>query len=340
MTGLLRRYARWLHTGWPAGTVEKLPVRNTDGTTAVPGVRVVGDLTGIPLLKFASDTGATAIREILKEPEFARGGPREPGVLDVAIVGGGVSGIAASLEAKKAGLSFEVFESTGAFSTVVNFPVGKPIFTYPKGMTPAGGLQFEEEVHPREELLASLQARREAAGIGITLARIDRVERSGPLLLLRDSEGRVAARARRVVVAIGRSGSHRRLGVPGEESGRVFNRLFDPKDFAGREVLVVGGGDSALEAAIALAGSGARVVLSYRRREWSRPRPENVEKLRLLENNAAPGSLRVALGTEVVRIDSGLVTLRDEAGRESAIPNDVVFAMIGREAPLYFFRRS
>src|SRR4051794_31657701 len=95
---LVTKYARWLHTGWPAGTVEPLPEVNEDGTTRIPGVRVVGDLTGVPLLKFASDSGARAVQAILSEPDFAAAKKRVvPGgnVYDLAIIGGGVSGIAA-----------------------------------------------------------------------------------------------------------------------------------------------------------------------------------------------------------------------------------------------------
>jgi NosR/NirI family transcriptional regulator, nitrous oxide reductase regulator len=92
-------------------------------------------------------------------------------------------------------------------------------------------------------------------------------------------------RAHRVIVAIGRSGSFRKLGVPGEELGKVSNRLHDPKDHCAQEVLVVGGGDSALEAAIALATCGARVTLSYRKGELSRPKPGNLEKLEALRRD-------------------------------------------------------
>lgn len=150
----LNSYVKWLHTGWPAGKVEKLPDVREDGTTAVPGLRVVGDLTGIPLLKFAADTGVKAIRAILAEPGFQRGSG-DADVLDVAIVGGGVSGIAAAIEAKKAGLKFEIYEATQPFSTIVNFPKGKPIFTYPADMTPAGDLQFSAIV--KEDLVAELE---------------------------------------------------------------------------------------------------------------------------------------------------------------------------------------
>src|SRR5439155_21304542 len=97
MISLLRRYTHWLHTQWPAGVVEKLPEADEHGLTNVPGIRIVGDLTGIPLLKFSSKTGADAVREILKEPDFLKGetGNLKPEseLLDLAIIGGGVSGV-------------------------------------------------------------------------------------------------------------------------------------------------------------------------------------------------------------------------------------------------------
>jgi NosR/NirI family nitrous oxide reductase transcriptional regulator len=366
---VIRGYTHWLHTRWPAGTVEKLPEIREDGTTAVPGVRIVGDLTGVPLLKFSSDSGARAVRAILAEPEFGKARTAaDPDVVDVAIVGGGVSGIAAAMEAKKAGLSFAVFEATEVFSTVANFPKGKPIYTYPTGMTPAGDLQFRSEVHPKEQLLDDLEARRKAAGVDVTFARIERISRQGGVILLHHGDGKTVTRARRVIVAIGRSGNHRRLGVPGEDSDKVFDRLYDPKEFVGRQVLVVGGGDSALETAIALGTAGAHVTLSYRKKEFARPKPENVEKVRMLEKNPSapvavenptservttstgafmkaagdhpPGSVRLALATQVVRIEQQRVILKDDSGRELDLPNDVLFTMLGREAPLEFFRRS
>src|SRR5215475_13122962 len=138
------RYARWLHTRWPAGTVEKLPEVREDGTTSIPGVRIVGDLTGVPLLKFAADSGARAVGAILAEPDFRARTAGRAGIYDLAIVGAGVSGVAAAIEAKKAGLGFVVFEASEAFSTIRNFPRAKPIFTYPAGMTPAGTLRLRE----------------------------------------------------------------------------------------------------------------------------------------------------------------------------------------------------
>ena len=331
-------YTHWLHTRWPAGTVEHLPEAGTDGATRLRGVRIVGDLSGIPLLKFSADTGARAVRAIMDEPDFnARGGDKGD-ILDLAILGGGVSGISAALEAKKAGLRFQVFEAAEPFSTVANFPKGKPIYTYPTDMTPAGEMRFHADV--KEALLAELEERRKAAGIEVTLARVDSLEagRGGVTVRFAGDNPPPDVRARRVIVAIGRSGDFRRLGVPGEDSDKVANRLHDPADFTGKHVLVVGGGDAALETAVALGGAGARVTLSYRQKEFNRPKGENVEKLKALAHDKG-GPVALALGSEVVRIDPDRVTLRDGGG-ERTLDNDFVFTMIGRAAPLGFLRRS
>ncbi|HSE39671.1 MAG TPA: NAD(P)-binding domain-containing protein [Acidobacteriota bacterium] len=357
-------YTHWLHTSWPAGTVEKLPEAQEDGTTSIPGVRIVGDLTGIPLLKFSADTGARAVQEILNEPAFKSQKSSDSELIDIAIIGAGVSGISAAMEAKASNLSHKVFEASEIFSTVVNFPKAKPIYTYPTDMTPTGHLQFKATV--KESLLEEMESQRRKSGIDVTFARIERIERKGSELLLHHGDGKTVTRAKRVIIAIGRSGNHRKLNVPGENLDKVFNRLYDPKEFHGKNVLVVGGGDSALETAIALTLSGADVTLSYRKKEFARPKPENIEKIEMLQKNPGAdislekptservttsitsgmrskgeqGSLHLALSTRVKEIHNDRVILIDEQNQESVLKNDVVFTMIGREAPLDFFRRS
>jgi polyferredoxin len=169
-----------------------------------------------------------------------------------------------------------------------------------------------------------------------------------------------------VVVGIGRSGNFRKLGVPGEDLDKVYNRLHDPQEFCDKDLLVVGGGDSAMETAIALTQCGANVTLSYRKPEFSRPKPENIEKLQALAADPrahvaverptservstatgdfipgehAAGSLRVMMSSRVKAIRENEVTLQNAEGEDEVLPNDVVFSMIGREAPLDFFRRS
>ncbi|MEO5718610.1 MAG: FAD-binding protein, partial [Chthoniobacterales bacterium] len=175
----IQRYTHWLHTRWPAGVVEKLPESGEFGLTNIPGVRIVGDLTGIPLLKFSSKTGAEAVHAILAEPDFAKdeGRRKKAEVLDLAIVGGGVSGVSAAIEAQKAGLNFKIFEATQPFSTVANFPKAKPIYAYPTNLKLKGGLHFTKDV--KEPLLEEMEEQRKAAGIEFINARIERLEEHG-----------------------------------------------------------------------------------------------------------------------------------------------------------------
>jgi NosR/NirI family transcriptional regulator, nitrous oxide reductase regulator len=356
------RYARWLHTRWPAGTVESLPEVRADGSTSVPGLFIVGDLTGIPLLKFAVDTGARVVGTILADPRFERERRgRRPGVRDLVIIGAGVSGMSAALEARKAGLDFVVFEAKRPFQTIADFPKAKPIYTYPHDLDPAGELKVTAEV--KEALYDELLSR--TRGIPVTEARVESVASGKGVLAARLADGG-SVEALRVIVAIGRSGNFRRLGVPGEDLDKVYNRLHDPSDFQGREVLVIGGGDSALETAIALARGGAAVTLSYRGAEFSKPKPENLENLMrlaadpaaevmvltpaservttaagpFLEKSRSPGSLRIELRSRVVAIHPQSVEIERADSSRQSLPNDVVFSMIGREAPLEFFRRS
>ncbi len=335
---MLTRYARWLHTQWPAGRVEPLPDVREDGATGVPGLYVAGDLRGIPLLKFAADSGARVVRTIAGDPDFARRRGRASATADIIIVGAGVAGVSAALEAKRLSLKCVVLESASPFSTIANFPVAKPIFTYPTDMEPAGELRLTAPV--KESLLGELLLQMRVAGIEPVAARCESVQRAGALLevaLAGPGGGPMPAmRAPRVILAIGRSGEFRRLGVPGEDLGKVANRLHDPSDFAGRRCLVVGGGDSALEAATALHDAGAEVILSHRGASFGRAKPENAEAV--TERGRGPAPLRVSFSTRVAAITPTAVELVTPSGNE-VIPNDCVFTLIGREAPLDFLRR-
>ncbi|MHC4972364.1 MAG: NAD(P)-binding domain-containing protein [Planctomycetota bacterium] len=317
------RYARWLHLNVPAGRVERGPVVRPDGTTDLPNVYVVGDLTGVPLLKFACDTGAAAVQKI---PAAAPAGE-----LDLVILGAGVAGMAAALEAHKKGLRFLVLEGSEPFSTIVNFPKKKPIFTYPEGMKPRGTLQVTATV--KEDLIDELRAQVEGVDLplrlGVTAEGLRR-RGDGYEVLLPDDAAPV--HARHVIVALGKSGSHRRLDVAGEELPKVYNRLHDPAKFCGQRILVVGGGDSAMETAVALADCGSTVALSHRGQELSRPKPENVAAV-----EARPIELLLESRVRKIRADDVVLDVR---GEPRTVPNDAVFTMLGRHPPLGFFRRS
>ena len=358
----LARYTRWLHTQWPAGTVEPLPRLDPAGRTNVPGLWVAGDLTGVPLLKFAADSGARAVRALAAEASFARDRERKPeGTIELAIVGAGVAGLAAALEAQRTGIEFVVFEAKRRLQTIADFPARKPIYTYPRSMVPAGELRLVADV--KEALFDDLL--RQTETIPIDERRVERVRATGPTFEIELAGGRLV-RALRVIVAIGRSGEFRRLGVPGEHLAKVHNRLHDPADFVARPVAVVGGGDSAVEAAVALARSGAEVTLIHRGRELSRPKAANLASLAALLRDpqsdvevthptservttavgpwlgapAHPGSLRLELESEIAEIDETSIVLRRRSGERTVLPNEVVFSMIGREPPFAFLRRA
>src|SRR5262245_2231305 len=354
LAGYLARYLDWLHLRWPAGAVEPLPEVAADGSTRVPGLYIAGDLTGIPLLKFALDSGAkvarTIARDLGRDPDrpgepapFGRPAETsEPG-LDLVILGAGVSGMAAAVEAARLELRFEVIEDNEPFATLVNFPRAKPIYTYPHAMTPAGTLQVSADV--KEALIAELRAQVARAAIHPVAGRAERVTRAASGLAVELAGGRTIT-ARRVLIAIGRSGDFRRLQVAGEDLPKVFNRLHDPGDFAGRKVLVVGGGDAGLETAVALAEAGAAVTLSCRSPSLTRPKHDNRERLARQLDDPARG-LALKLGTRVRSIAEHEVELeaagRTPGGPEPArerLANDVVFTMIGRRPPLDFLRRS
>ncbi len=332
MKNIIRKYTYWLHTRWPAGGVEKGPEVNSDGTCNLDGVYIVGDLTGIPLLKFSADTGARAVAAISKDASLQRA-PGGDEVLDLAIIGAGVSGMSAAIEASKAGLRYKVFESAEAFSTIRNFPRKKPIYTYPTEMVPAGEMRFAAEV--KEDLIPELEQQQAAHDIQTTAATIERISRSENILQLHTKEGTI--QSKRVIIAIGRTGNFRKLDVPGEKLDKVSNRLIDSSKFAGQKVLVVGGGDSAMEAAISLAEDGAAVDLSYRKKDFSRPKPTNIERLKGLEES---GKVNLHMVTDVRKIDEHEVTLSGEDQADLTLKNDHVFTLIGREAPLDFFRKS
>ncbi|MGF1451452.1 MAG: NAD(P)-binding domain-containing protein [Opitutales bacterium] len=336
MKNPIAQYTRWLHTQWPAGKTEKEPAIYEDGTTNVPGVRVVGDLTGVPLLKFSADTGAKAIHGLLKDSDFRKGRLGDDGY-DVAIIGAGVSGISAAIEARKAGLKTVVLESQEAFTTIKNFPAKKPIYTYPAGMEPAGEMRFLADV--KEDLLVELREQQEAHNIEPEHGEVDHIEEvKGGLKVVFQKDHREPVLAQRVVVAIGRTGNFRKLNVPGENLEFVSVRLIDAAEFTGKRILVVGGGDSALEAAISLAESGADVVLSYRREAFQRPKPDNIERLTQL---ADEGRIDLRMATQVQEINEDhSVTLCGADGCDREENFDNVFILIGREPPLDFFRRS
>lgn len=298
----------------------------------VPGVYIVGELGGRGLIKNAINEGKIAVEHIAgRIAQSPR--PDEPDVHDIVIVGSGPAGLSAALEARRQKLSAVVLEQGSLAESIRKYPRRKLLLAEPVRIPLYGDLWVADA--SKETLLEVWETI--VANSGITLethCRVENVARHGDLFEVRAGER--AFRGRFVVLAMGRRGTPRKLGVPGEELDKVFYDVVEMDMFRGRRVLVVGGGDSAVESALGAANQeGATVTLSYRGERITRARPRNIEKL---ERAVAEGRIELLCPSQVVRILPDSVELR-VGGATRTIPNDDVVIRIGGEAPYAFLER-
>ncbi len=332
---IIKNYYHWLHGCWPDSKVEKQPLVHADGSTNINGTYVVGDLSGVPLLKFSCDTGTKAVRTIINEKQFSKR-KIDPNIDDLIIIGAGVSGYAAAIEAQKQELTFKLLEANRPLSTIENFPNHKPIYTYPSSMTPAGELQFSDNVTHKENLLDELKQQILACNIQTDIETVSHVQKQGAFLTVH-LEGGEIVKTHRVIIAIGRSGKYRQLNIEGETLDKVSNRFIDPQVYSGKNLLIVGGGDSALEAAIATANVKAKVTISYRQEKFSRAKSANIEQVNSLVDK---GKIDLIMSSKVTKITDKHVFISTKSKKNITLDNDNVLLATGREAPLDFFRRS
>ena len=330
--GSISTYFKWLQKDCPTGHVERYPELDTKGQTSLKGCFVVGDLTGIPLLKLAADGGSQMVRQFAYDKSFTDLQGKDPNVYDVVIVGGGPAGVSAEIECQKRQLNYILLEGSKLFNTIENFPKGKPILARPDDFDTTSELELKDGI--KESLLDDLNGSLKKHDLKIELGvRVEAIKKSGEYLQVHSKDKQY--KALRVILAIGKSGDSRKLNVPGENHEKVYNRLFDPAEFQNKKILVVGGGDSALETAIALAREGNEVTISYRKQEFSRPKQENMEEVSTWQKE---GKIQLVFKSTVKEIhDKSVVLKTDQGDRE--IDNDNVFVLIGRELPLQFFKR-
>ena len=246
-----------------------IPFVDKQFQTDVEGLYVVGELGGMGLIYNATTQALQCMEALL--PTLP---PKVDGVHQVLIVGAGPAGLAASLKALEAGLDFLTVDQESLGGTVLHFPRHKLVMTRPVVLPLYGPLKIGEI--RKEELLAIWKDIVQTTGLEVrTHTRVHGVRRRDDgIFEVELPEGEIAL-AQRVVLAMGRRGSPRKLGVAGEDLGKVIYRLLEPEQYVGRRTLVVGGGDSALEAAVALAEAGAEVTLSYRKADFSRAKKKN-----------------------------------------------------------------
>ncbi|TGM95256.1 NAD(P)-binding domain-containing protein [Leptospira yasudae] len=360
---LLSRYFSWLHNDAPESPVEIYPEVSDSFESSIPGVSIIGDLTGVPLLKFAVESGAQVVRKISAKRNTSRITPEHnsataktsaanSSVYDVLIVGAGPAGISAGIECKKLNYNFLILESNDPFHTVKSYPKTKPIFAEPEDLNTTSEVTIQNGT--KESLLSDLQKALEKWKLpirsGTTVSQIQKIE-SGFTVHTENGE---YFQSQEVILAIGKSGDAKNLQIPGEDLPKVYHRLFDPKDFENEDVLVVGGGDSAVEAAIAISKYANSTKLSYRGKELVRPKSDNKDRFADLVASGKIDFLNESIVQEIsdreVRLtnagrfdsktgstDSKKNPVQD--ARSQVIPNTSVLVQIGSRTPIEFLKR-
>jgi thioredoxin reductase/NAD-dependent dihydropyrimidine dehydrogenase PreA subunit len=305
-----------------------IPLVRPNFETNVPGIFIAGELGGMGLIRNAVEQGRQAIDSIRRLDGLGRDSR-----LDVVIVGAGPAGFSASLAAKQHGLRFVTIEQDSLGGTVAHYPRGKIVMTRPVHLPLIGQTRFTETT--KEKLLEFWRDVEARTGLGVRYhERLEDVAACADGFEVATTRG--SYRTRAVLLTIGRRGTPRKLEVAGEHLPKVYYRLIDPEQFRGKRVLVVGGGDSALEAAATLVDEGAAdVTLSYRSPAFTRAKEAN--RMRV-EDLAASRKVRVLLSSEVREIGPDHVAI-DHEGQRFRLPNDTVIVCAGGLLPTPFLTR-
>ncbi len=305
-----------------------IPFVSPEFETNVPGVFIAGELGGMGLIRNAVEQGKQAMATIKK---LVSAGHKN--TLDVVIVGAGPAGLAATLAATEAGLKHVTLEQDELGGTVAHFPRRKLVMTQPADLPIVGKMPFKEV--QKETLIEYWRDVEQKTGIKINYSeKVEATEAApGGGFVVRTALRNYNTRA--VLIAIGRRGTPRTLGVPGEEHPKVVYRLIDPEQYRNLNVLVVGGGDSALEAAASIAEeAGTTVTLSYRSGAFSRAKPKNRDRIQAMSDS---GTLKVMFNSNVVCITKDAVEISTGDATET-LPNDAVIVSAGGILPSAFLK--
>jgi thioredoxin reductase len=289
-------------------------------------VYVIGELGGMGLIRNAVLQGRQAADHVVTRPEPRRA---PPDAYDVAVVGAGPAGISATLRLMEAGLRVIMLEREAFGGTIIHYPRAKVVMTglleLPiVGKVGAKRMSKEELV----EVWKSIQQRTNLpVRVGVLVESVD----PEPDGMWRLSTNAGPLRAANVMLALGRRGSPRKLEVPGEDLPKVHYRLLEPTEFRGKHMLVVGGGNSAVESALSLADAGgcASVAISYRRAAFARCRADN---RRRIDEAIAAGRVNALMPSEIARITPNEVLLKMN-GQAQPIRNDAIIVQVGGTAP-------
>jgi thioredoxin reductase len=293
---------------------------NSDFETNVPGIYIAGELGGMGLIRNAVEQGRQAMEAITSNKSGS-------GEYDVIIIGAGPAGFSATLAAKQKGLRYLTIEQDSLGGTVFNFPRGKIVMTQPMQLPVVGKIKIRETT--KEALLAMWQEVEKKTGIRINYQEnMQSISAINDGFEVKTSKGTYSTA--KILLAIGRRGTPRKLGVPGEELPKVVYRLIDPQQYRDQKVLIVGGGDSALEAACSIAEEdGTIVTISYRSDAFARAKEKNRQKI---EQAVQQDRIRLILKSNVKKITEESVEI-DQDGTKIVLENDAVIVSAGGILP-------
>jgi thioredoxin reductase (NADPH) len=308
----------------------EIPEYDDNFQTNVPGLYIVGELSGIALIRNAVSHGIKAVEHIA-----ARGATSTTQAWDVVIVGAGPAGLAAALACKAKNLRYVVLEQDEIGGSVLHYPRQKLVLTSPVDLPLYGRLKFSEV--SKEDLLAVWKQIVDRFTLEIrTGQKVESISRDNGGFVVATPTDRL--RAQSVVLAVGRRGSPKKLGVAGEELSKVSYRLIEAETYAGKHLLVVGGGDSAVEAAVGLASQhGTTVTLSYRRGEFVRLKEKNEQRV---AEFLTSGRIKAVFNSTVTEIRKDSVVVQAGGNILHHLQNDYVFVFAGGELPAELLRKS
>jgi len=311
-----------------------LPFLTPEYETSVPNLFIIGELGGLALIKNAVNQGRQCVDTIAQRLKFNGAARSAPGVYDVLIVGAGPGGISASLRAIESQLNYITVEQDEIGGTVVKYPRQKLVLTSPVEFPIYG--KFKKTELSKENLLTFWHT---------VLQRADFKPRTGEKVedIKKEADGSFIVvtsknqyRAHAVVLAMGRGGTPRKLGVKGEELPKVMYRLIETDAYTNKKILVVGGGDSAVEAAMGLANqSGNQVTLSYRKEAFSRIKERNAQRI---QECIRKGKVRVLFSSLPVEFKPESVVLNVN-GQVQEISNDYAWIFAGGTSPNDFLKK-
>lgn len=316
------------------GVGADMPQLSLKYETTVPNLFIAGELGGLALIKNAINQGRECIDTIAERLAMSRGGKSMPDVHDVLIIGAGPAGISASLRAVERRLNYLTIEQDEIGGTVAKYPRQKLVLTSPVEFPMYG--KFKRTEISKEELLDLWNKVLHRADFKVRAGeKVQDIQRDDDgIFTVATSKGKFLSRA--VVLGLGRGGTPRKLGIKGEELPKVMYRLIEADHYVNKKILVVGGGDSAVEAAMGLAQqSGNEVTLSYRKEAFSRIKERNARRMELCRST---GNLEVIFQSNPVEFKTNSVVLNVK-GQVREIPNDFVWIFAGGEPPNAFLKK-